>query len=62
RLSLEQQQLISLRYGSELRLVAIAELLGRPEGTVRKMLKRTLLRLRTLYEQTEGGTFYEATR
>lgn len=50
-LSLEQQQLIHLRYGSELRLVAIADLLGRPEGTVRKMVK-----LRTLYEQTERGT------
>ncbi len=55
-LSLEQQQLIHLRYGNELRLVAIADLLGRPEGTVRKMLARTLLKLRTLYEQTERGT------
>lgn len=57
RLSLEQQQLIYLRYGCELRLVAIAELLGRPEGTVRKMLKRTLLKLRILYEQTEKGSY-----
>jgi hypothetical protein len=29
------------------------DLLGRPEGTVRKMLARTLLKLRVLYEQTE---------
>ncbi|MDQ2903949.1 MAG: sigma-70 family RNA polymerase sigma factor [Chloroflexota bacterium] len=54
-LSLEQQQLIHLRYGCELRLVAIADLLERPEGTLRKMLARTLLKLRTLYEQTERG-------
>jgi RNA polymerase sigma factor (sigma-70 family) len=53
QLSPEQQQLIHLRYGGELHLVTIANLLGRPEGTVRKMLARTLLKLRTLYEQTE---------
>ncbi len=55
RLLPAQQQLIRLRYGSELRLIAIADLLGRPEGTVRKMLARTLLKLRVLYEQTERG-------
>ena len=53
QLSAEQQELIHLRYGRELRMATIADLLERPEGTVRKMLARTLLKLRKLYEQTE---------
>ena len=50
-----QQQLIRLRYGNGLRLVAIAELLEKPEGSVRKMLARTLRQLRAIYEKTERG-------
>lgn len=55
QLTTEQQQLIKLRYGNGLRLVAIAELLAKPEGSVRKMLARTLHQLRAIYEKTERG-------
>ena len=55
QLAPEQQQLIRLRYGNGLRLVAIAELLEKPEGSVRKMLARTLLQLRASYEKIERG-------
>jgi RNA polymerase sigma-70 factor (ECF subfamily) len=48
-----QQELVRLRYGHDLRLTEIAERFGKPEGTVRKLLSRTLRRLRTLYEQSE---------
>ena len=54
-LSPVQQQLIHLRYGNDLRLVAIAQLLDKPEGSVRKMLARTLRKLRTFYEMPERG-------
>ena len=50
-----QQELIRLRYGHDLRLNQIAELFGKPEGTVRKLLSRTLRDLRQLYEQSERG-------
>ena len=55
QLSPEQQQLIHLRYGNGLRLVAVAHLLEKPEGSVRKMLARTLRQLRAIYEKTEEG-------
>jgi RNA polymerase sigma factor (sigma-70 family) len=51
RLVPEQQMLLQLRYGEGLRLVEIAALLRKPDGTVRKLLKRTLQRLRTFYDQ-----------
>ena len=50
-----QQELLRLRYGHDLRLTQIAEQLGKPEGTVRKLLSRTLRGLRLLYEQSEKG-------
>ncbi|EFH79927.1 RNA polymerase sigma factor [Ktedonobacter racemifer] len=50
-----QQQLIHLRYQENLRLVEIATHLQKPDGTVRKMLARTLKQLRTLYERQEKG-------
>lgn len=53
RLSPLEQQLIRLRYGNGLRLVEIAHILGKPDGTVRKLLARTLQKLRTGYEQQE---------
>lgn len=53
QLSPAQQQLIHLRYGNGLRLVAIADMLEKPEGSVRKMLARTLRQLRAIYEKTE---------
>ncbi|MGH2494265.1 MAG: RNA polymerase sigma factor [Ktedonobacteraceae bacterium] len=55
QLSPAQQQLIHLRYGNGLRLVAIADMLEKPEGSVRKMLARTLRQLRAIYEKTERG-------
>jgi RNA polymerase sigma factor (sigma-70 family) len=55
RLSPAQQELIRLRYGQALRFTEIAEMVKRPEGTVRKMLARTLRQLRTCYDQLEGG-------
>jgi RNA polymerase sigma factor (sigma-70 family) len=53
QLPLAQRELIRLRYVQELRLTQIAALMERSEGTVRKMLSRTLRRLKTLYEQYE---------
>jgi DNA-directed RNA polymerase specialized sigma24 family protein len=32
-----------MRYGNDLRLVVIADILEKPQGTVRKLLARTLL-------------------
>jgi RNA polymerase sigma factor (sigma-70 family) len=55
QLSAAQQELIWLRYGCEWRFTEIAEVLKRPEGTIRKMLARTLRQLRTYYDQMEGG-------
>jgi RNA polymerase sigma factor (sigma-70 family) len=46
QLSPSQQHLIQLRYGQGLRLVTIAAMLEKPEGTVRKWLARTLKKLR----------------
>ncbi|WP_201376966.1 RNA polymerase sigma factor [Ktedonobacter robiniae] len=55
QLSPLQQQLIHLRYQENLRLIDIAARLQKPDGTVRKMLARTLKQLRTLYEHQEKG-------
>jgi RNA polymerase sigma factor (sigma-70 family) len=55
QLSPIQQELLKLRYGQELRLSKIAEIFEKPEGTVRKLLSRTLHQLRQLYEQSERG-------
>lgn len=53
QLAPEQRLLVRLRYGDGLRLVEIAAIMEKPQGTVRKMLARTLSQLRTLYERTE---------
>lgn len=50
-----QQELLRLRYGHDLRLTQIAERFGKPEGTVRKLLSRTLRHMRQLYERSERG-------
>lgn len=55
QLSPPQQQLIRLRYGNGLRLVEIAGMLEKPEGTVRKTLVRALRRLRAIYDTIERG-------
>jgi RNA polymerase sigma factor (sigma-70 family) len=47
------QQIIRLRYGNGLRLVDIAAILSMPEGTVRKLLSRTLQNLRIMYDQQD---------
>ncbi|GHO59361.1 RNA polymerase sigma factor [Ktedonobacter robiniae] len=52
-LSPVQRELVRLRYVQELRLTQIAALMGKPEGSVRTMLSRTLRRLKTFYEQNE---------
>lgn len=53
QLSPVQRELVRLRYVQELRLTQIAILMEKSEGTVRKMLSRTLRRLKMLYEQNE---------
>lgn len=49
-----QQQLIRLRYGNGLRLIEIAAIFEKSEGTVRKMLARTLHHLRSIYDKVEN--------
>lgn len=53
QLSPLQQQILQMRYGNGMRLVDIAHVLGKPEGTVRSLFARTLERLRILYELIE---------
>ena len=54
-LSPAQQQLIQLRFGKGLPFAEIAEILRQTEGSVRKLLVRTLRHLRTVYEEKETG-------
>jgi RNA polymerase sigma-70 factor (ECF subfamily) len=51
-----QQYILQLRYGDGLRCSEIALLLNKREGTVRKLLSRSILFLRQVYHQTEGGS------
>ncbi|MHB8598200.1 MAG: RNA polymerase sigma factor [Ktedonobacteraceae bacterium] len=53
QLSPLQQEMIQLRYVHALRFVEIAAYLDKPEGSVRKLMTRTLRQLRELYEQRE---------
>jgi RNA polymerase sigma factor (sigma-70 family) len=55
QLPLVQQELLRLRYGHDLPLTQIAKQFGKSEGTVRKLLSRTLRGLRKRYEQSERG-------
>jgi RNA polymerase sigma factor (sigma-70 family) len=59
RLNPLQQELISLRYRNGLPFFEIAAILEKSEGTVRQLLRRTLLRLRTIYDQLERGNSNE---
>lgn len=59
QLSPVQRELIRLRYVQELHLTQIAVLLGKSEGTMRKMLSRTLRHLKALYEQSERRENHE---
>ena len=49
-----QQQLIQLRFGKSLPFTEIAHILRQTEGSVRKLLVRTLRHLRTVYEEKEA--------
>ena len=53
KLSLLQQQVLQLRVGDGLRFAEMAILLNKSETTVRKLYSRTLVFLRTVYEQHE---------
>ena len=55
KLPLLQRQVLQLRYEDGLRFADIAILLNKREEAVRKLHSRTLARLRTIYEQQEGG-------
>jgi len=59
QLTSQQRELIRLRYRNGLRFFEIAALLEKPEGTVRQLLRRTLQRLRTIYDQLERGNSNE---
>jgi RNA polymerase sigma-70 factor (ECF subfamily) len=52
-----QQELLRLRYSQGLRLTEIAERLSQSAATARKLLSRTLRRLRQLYEQDERNDY-----
>jgi RNA polymerase sigma factor (sigma-70 family) len=54
KLPVLQQQILQLRYGDGLRCPEIALLLNKREGAVRKLLSRSILFLRQVYQQTEG--------
>lgn len=56
KLSLEQQQVLHLRFGEGLRFAEIAVLLNKREATVRKICSRSLALLRSTYDQQEKGT------
>ncbi len=49
RLTPDQQQLLRLRYGSELHTAEIATMLNKSEQSIRQMLSRTIGLLRTMY-------------
>jgi RNA polymerase sigma factor (sigma-70 family) len=49
-----QQHILQLRYGDGLRCSEIALLLNKREEAVRKLLSRSILRLRQIYQQIEG--------
>lgn len=51
QLPLLEQQVIHLRFGNGLRFTQIAEILDKPEGSLRALLSRTLRHLRTLYSE-----------
>ena len=54
RLPSLQQRILQLRYGDGLRCADIALLLNKREEAVRKLLSRSILALRQVYQQSEG--------
>ncbi|HET7640108.1 MAG TPA: sigma-70 family RNA polymerase sigma factor, partial [Ktedonobacteraceae bacterium] len=55
KLSLQQQQILRLRFGEGLRFAEIAVLLNKREATVRKICSRSLALLRKIYDQQLKG-------
>jgi len=55
-LPLQQQQVLQLRYGEDLRFAEIAVLLNKREATVRKSCSRGLALLRKTYARQQKGT------
>lgn len=52
----DQQQVIALRYGSELPIRDVAETMGKSEGAVKQLLARAVTRLsKTMQPMVEGG-------
>jgi RNA polymerase sigma-70 factor (ECF subfamily) len=52
----DQQQVIALRYGSELPFREVAETMGKSEGAVKQLLARAVTRLsKTMQPMVEGG-------
>lgn len=52
----DQQQVIALRYGSELPIREVADALGKTEGAVKQLLARAVTRLsKTMQPMVEGG-------
>lgn len=49
-----QQHILQLRYGDGLRCSEIAVLLDKREAAVRKLLSRSIISLRQVYQQSEG--------
>jgi RNA polymerase sigma-70 factor (ECF subfamily) len=56
QLPIFEQQILRLRYGDGLPFAEIARLLDKKETAVRKVLSRTLARLRTIYKDRKGET------
>ncbi len=54
KLPVLQQHILQLRYGDGLRCAEIALLLNKREAAVRKLLSRSIIFLRQVYQQTEG--------
>lgn len=53
RLPLKYQEAIALRYFEEKSVVEVAEILGKPEGTVKSLLSRGLERLRRTLDEMQ---------
>lgn len=54
RLPALQQQILQLRYSDGLRCAEIALLLNKREAAIRKLLSRSVLSLRQIYQRSEG--------
>jgi RNA polymerase sigma factor (sigma-70 family) len=55
RLPALQQEVLRLHYRDGLRAAQIAELVGKRAGAIQKLLSRTIIHLRVLYEDQQEG-------